>query len=114
MAVQIRGVQPLAWGTETITGTIVESTTRDVSTEEFVIEDEEGHIVGHITGFGEKTEYSIDIIPLSTFVTPPAPADVLTVGTEKMVILSISKKGQKKEVEKWSIKGVSHPGITLT
>lgn len=113
MAVTIRGVQPLAWGTETITGYIVNSSTRDASTEEFIIEDEEGHVVTQVVGFGEKTEYTFDVIPKAS-TSAPAKGSVLTVGSEKMVILTISRSRNKKDVEKWSIKGVAYPEITLS
>lgn len=113
MAATIRGVQPLAWGTETITGVVVDSSTRDASTEEFVIEDEDGQIITQIVGFGEKTEYTWEIIPKSSFTSPPDKGDIFTVGSEKSVILNISKKRVKKDVEKWTIKSVAYPGISL-
>lgn len=111
--VNIRGIQPLAWGTETITGFVTQSSSRDASTEEFTIKDEQGHIITQITGFGEKTEYTFEVIPKAA-ATLPAPGDVLTVGSEKMVVLTIGKKRTEGDVEKWSIKGVSYPNITLS
>lgn len=110
--VSIRGIQPLAWGTQTITGFVVNSTTRDVSTEEFEIKDEQGKIITHITGFGIKTEFTLEVIPKAA-TTPPTVAQVLQVGAEKMVIINISKKNVNEDVEKWSIKGVQHPDIAL-
>ena len=113
MAVNIRGVQPLAWGTEVVTGYITESSNRDASTEEFTIKDEEGHIVTQITGFGEKTEFSFEFIPKSSITTPPVPGDIFTVGDEKFVLLRTPKKRAQGDVEKWSFSGVSYPGISL-
>jgi hypothetical protein len=109
----IRGIQPLAWGVETLTGYVVAASTRDVSSEEFVIKDEEGDIITHISGFGVKTEFTIELIP-KTATVEPAIASVVTVGSEKFVLVTLSKKRMEGDVEKWSMKGVSHPGITLT
>lgn len=111
-AVTIRGVQPLAWGTSTITGYVVTGTTRDASTEEFTIKDEQGRVITEITGFGVKTEYTLEVIP-KTATAVPLPGDVLTIGTEKGVILSLSRKNAETDVEKWSIKMVAYPDITL-
>lgn len=112
--VSIRGIQPLAWGPETITGYVTESSQRDASTEEFTIKDEEGHVITQITGFGVKTEHTFEVIPKASVGTLPVPSDILTIGSEKMVILTIGKKRMQGDVEKWSIKGVSYPDIDLS
>lgn len=111
-AVNIRGIQPLAWGTETITGYVTNSSSRDVSTEEFVIKDEQGRIITQITGFGVKTEFTFEVIPKSA-ATIPVAGDIMTIGSEKCVILTLGRKRTDNDVEKWSIKGVSYPDIDL-
>lgn len=111
--VQIRGVQPLAWGTETIEGYVVEGTSRDASTEEFVVKDEQGRVITQITGFGKKTEYNLEVIPKSA-VTPPVASDIMSVGSEYFVIITINKKRTDGGVEKWAIKGVNYPDIDLS
>lgn len=113
MAATIRGVQPLSFGVETITGYVVASTTRDASTEEFIIKDEVGDVITQITGFGEKTEYNLDVIPKAAVGTP-GPGDILGVGDDLMVIITIQKKRMTGDAEKWTVKGVSYPGIDLT
>jgi hypothetical protein len=110
--INIKGVQPLAWGTETVAGYVTESSTRDVSTEEFTIKDEQGRIITQITGHGVKTEYTFEYIPKSATAVP-AMGDVLTAGAEKMVLLSLSRKRIQDGPEKWSIKAVAYPEITL-
>lgn len=113
-AIEIRGIQPLAWGTETVTGFVTTATTRDASTEEFTIKDEEGRIITQITGHGQKTEFTLEVIPKASVGTPPKPSQVLTVGSEKMVILNISKKRVQEDAEKWTVKGVQYPEIDLS
>ena len=114
MAANIRGIQPLAWGTQVITGYVNEGSTEDESTEELIIEDEAGDACTQITGFGMKADVTLDVIPKSTVTTPPAAGEIFTYGSKKITILTISKKRIKKDVEKWSIKGNRFPNITLT
>lgn len=111
----IRGVQPLSWGTEAITGFINESQTESESTDEMIIENEEGAVVTQITGFGRKSEVTLEIIPKQG-ATLPVPGDVLTYGvsSKKITILTIQKKRIKKDVEKWTVTGNRYPDITLT
>lgn len=112
MAAQVRGIQPLAFGTTTITGYVNDTTTTDSSTEELVIEDELGDIITQITGFGVKHDVTLEVIPKSS-VNPPAPADVFTYGSEKIVVINLSRKKAKKDVEKWTIKGMRYPAVSL-
>ncbi len=112
MSATIRGIQPLSFGTQTITGYVNDTTSEDQSTEELVIEDELGDIITQITGFGVKHDVTIEVIPKSS-VSSPAAADVFTYGASKIVIITISKKRVKKDVEKWTIKGMRYPGINL-
>jgi hypothetical protein len=112
MSANIRGIQPLAWGTETLTGYVVGQTTRDVSSEEQIIKDEEGNIITHISNFGVKTEFTLELIP-KTATAVPAIASVITVGAEKFVLMTLSRKRMEGDVEKWTMKGVQHPNITL-
>ncbi|HEX8310616.1 MAG TPA: hypothetical protein VF614_04805 [Chthoniobacteraceae bacterium] len=118
MALNTRGIQPLAWGTTVTTGYVTETQGEDDSTEELIIDDEAGDVATHITGFGLKTDVNLDVIPKSTITTPPVAGDIFSYGptgsVKKCVIITISKKRVKKDVEKWSIKGVRHPNITLT
>lgn len=111
---QIRGIQPLAWGTQTISGYVNESSTEDETTGQFLIEDEVGDVCTEITGFGMKADVTLEVIPKDTVTSPPVASDIFTYGSKKITILSISKKRVKKDVEKWTIKGNRFPNVALT
>lgn len=117
MSLQIRGIQPLAWGTVVTTGYVTESTSEDESTQEAFITDEVADEVTQITGFGVKTDTTLEVIPKSGTVAPVV-SDVFTYGTspdtKSITIITISKKRVNKDVEKWSIKGNAFPNIDLT
>lgn len=113
MAATIRGIQPLKFGSTAITGYVNESATDDVTSDELTIEDEIGDIITQIAGFGEKSDVTIEVIPLSA-ATEPAQGAIFTYGTKKIVVLGVSKKEVKKDVVKWTIKGMRYPGVTLT
>jgi hypothetical protein len=110
----IRGIQPLSWGTIVTTGYVTESTSETEKTEEATIVNESGDVVTQIVGFGKMTDVTLEVIPKNDVGTPPAPGDVFTYGTRKIVILSIDKKTTSRDVEKWSIKGNRYPDISLT
>lgn len=108
----IRGIQPLAWGTEVISGYVNESQTESDSTEQMTIENEAGAVVTSITGFGRKTDVTLEVIPKQS-ATPPVPGDVLTYGSKKIEVITIDRKRVKKDVEKWTIKGVRYPDVSI-
>ena len=116
MAVTIRGIVPLNWGTDTCSGYVVETTSDDGTTGESLIENEVGDPITQITGFGIKNEVTLDVIPKSSITTPPVAGDVLAYGAtpKSMTILSIGKKRTNKGVEKWTIKGNYFPNISLS
>jgi hypothetical protein len=108
----IRGIQPLSFGATVTTGFVTESTTDDDSTDEILIEDEVGNIVTQITDVGVKGDITLEVMPKQG-TSPPLVGDVLTYGSQKVVIISISKKRVKKDAQKWTIKGTRYPLITL-
>lgn len=111
MALKIRGIQPLNWGTQKATGYVTESTGADMTGTDAQIEDEDGEFITDISGIGIKEDLQIDVIPLSTIDpdTMARPGDTFTYGTapdeESMIIRSRSRKRVKKDVEKWTFKG---------
>ncbi len=111
MAASIKGVQPLKFGTTTTTGYVVETSTEDLSTQELLIEDEGGDVITQISGWGNKNEATVEVIPKSS-VTRPALAALITIGGISLNILALSVKNVKKDVEKWTIKGTIYPGVT--
>lgn len=112
MAATIRGIQPLSFGATVTTGFVTESTTDDDSTEEILIENEIGDIVTQITNIGVKGEITLEVMPKQG-TSPPTVGDILTYGSQKVVIITISKKRVKKDAEKWTIKGTRYPLISL-
>lgn len=115
MAATQRGITLLKFGTTAVAGYIVEN--RDISKEgeHLEIEDEEGHIVTDISGFGIRHKKSVKFIPKAEGASLPAIGDVLDIGDdEKMVVLSAKKANVRKDVERWDIEGYEHPGISLT
>jgi hypothetical protein len=111
MAANILGVQPLKFGTTTMTGFVVETYGEDQETAELVIEDEGGNIVTQITDFAVKSAVTLEVIP-KTAMTRPAIASLFNYGDQALNILNLSIKRMKKDVEKWTIKGNVYPGVT--
>lgn len=99
------GKEPLIHGERTIMGYVVEAHTEDVTAEDVVINDERNDPIIHIVSGGMR-EYSFDVIPLKSVEAINAkPGDRLKFGEIDFVLVSISKKGSNKDVEKWTIKG---------
>lgn len=111
MAATILGIQPLKFGTTTMTGHVVESFGEDESTQELVIEDEGGDIITQIGNFGVKSDVTLEVIPKSS-ATRPTIFSLFAYGDKSMNILALSIKRMKKDVEKWTLKGTVYPGVT--
>lgn len=118
MALNIRGVQPLAWGTIVTTGYLTESINDDQKTDEVLVIDEGGDPAIQITGFGIKNDVTLEVIPKAAVGDAPVAGDVFAYGAGDdivyIVILNITKKKMNKDVEKWTIKGDFFPNIDLT
>jgi len=119
MALNIRGIQPIAWGTITTTGFLTESINASDKTDEKIIDGDDGDQAIQITGFGLKTDVTLEVIPKSSVDAPPVCGDVFGYGPTGddqilITIISIDRKKMNKDVEKWSIKGNFMPTITLT
>lgn len=117
MALNIRGIQPLSWGTVSTTGFITESINESTKTDETLVVDEGGDPVIQITGFGVKTDVTLEVIPKATGATLPVVGDVLTYGPDpgtSIVVITIDVKRVSKDVQKWSIKGDYFPTIDLS
>lgn len=111
----IRGPKlPLAWSTVAITGYVNEKTDEDIKVDAVELEDETSQVVTEVTGLRLKTDFSIEVWPLSTVSSPPVVTDIFTWGSgggaKKMSIRSIKKsraKGNKQEM--WTLSGVFLP-----
>ena len=109
-----RGIVPLSFGTTTITGYVVETTSINHSGETATIQDEDGDYVAETSGFGLKAEVSLDVIPKST-ATAPAVGDIFTYDSDqKIVISAVDIKKGNKDYQKWSLKGTRYPGVPLS
>lgn len=108
----IRGIQPLSFGTVVTTGFVTESMGEDDSGGQVLIEDEGGDFCTEITGFGLKTDVTLEVIPKST-ATKPAQGEIFTYGAKKITVLGVNAKRVKKDVEKWTIKGDRLPNVSL-
>ena len=111
MPATILGVQPLSFGTTTTTGYVVDSSTEEHSSQELVIEDENGDVVTQILAWGEKNEVTVEVIP-KTATARPDIGDLITIGGIALNILALSVKKAKKDVQKWTIKGTVYPAVT--
>lgn len=111
MAALIKGIQPLKFGTTTTTGYVVETYTGDETTQELLIEDEGGDVITQISGFGNKDDIVVEVIPKTAAVRPTM-GQLLTIGGTALNVLGVQRKQMKKDVEKWTIKGTVYPGVT--
>ncbi len=107
MAARILGIQPLKFGTTTISGYVVETITETETGGEVLIEDEGGNYVSVIGQFARKTEVSIEVIPKTGTTTPPEVGDTFAYGSKEITMLqSVETKEVNKDVTKWILKGL--------
>ncbi len=113
-AYKLRGTkQPISFGVETLTGYIVDATEDTIEGEELEVEDENGDVVAHFSGFGIRYKRTASVIPL-TGTTAPTPGDTFTIGTNfSFIVKSVKKARARKDVEKWDLEGTSYPNISL-
>ncbi len=114
-AYKLRGTkQPINFGVETLTGYIIDATEDTIEGEELEVEDENGDVVAHFSGFGIRYKRTASVIPLSG-TTAPAPGDSFTIGTSfSFIVKSIKKSRAKKDVEKWDLDGTYYANVPLT
>lgn len=112
------GIALKKFGTDTVTGWIVNEITEDTSGEDTEVPDEDGDVVTHINSYGIKTVVTFDLIPKSATAIPEI-GDTFTYtsgahGAQKITVLSVGNKQVIKGVLKLSITGNRYPDITLT
>lgn len=119
MSTKYRGQKiPVNFGTQTITGYIVDSSENSKEGEETELADETGDIVGHISGYGVKYSRSVSLIPVlaegAAAPSAPEPGDTFTMGDDfKMIVKSVKISRAKKDVEKWEISGTAYPNVDM-
>ena len=108
-AYKLRGTkQPIAFGVEKLEGYIVDATEDTVEGQELEVENEDGNVVAHFSGFGIKYNRTASVIPLSD-ASAPSPGDSFKIGEKfEFIVKSVKKSRARKDVEKWDCPA---PGI---
>ena len=111
---KLRGTkQPISFGVEKLDGFIVDATEETIEGEELEVENEEGDVVAHISGFGIRYKRTASVIPL-VGATAPNPGDVFKIGEDfAFIVKSIKKARAKKDIEKWDLDGTWYPEIPI-
>lgn len=101
-AYKLRGTkQPIAFGVEKLEGYIVDATEDTVEGQELEVENEDGNVVAHFSGFGIKYNRTASVIPLSD-ASAPSPGDSFKIGEKfEFIVKSVKKSRARKDVEKW-------------
>ena len=90
-AYKLRGTkQPIAFGVEKLEGYIVDATEDTVEGQELEMENEDGNVVAHFSGFGIKYNRTASVIPLSD-----------------------ASARARKDVEKWDLSGTYYPEVPM-
>ena len=113
-AYKLRGTkQPIAFGVEKLEGYIVDATEDTVEGQELEVENEDGNVVAHFSGFGIRYKRTASLIPLKG-AEAPVPGDSFKIGEKfEFIVKSVKKSSAKKDVEKWSIEGTYYPEVPM-
>lgn len=113
-AYKLRGTkQPISFGVEKLEGYIVDATEETVEGEELEVENEDGEVVAHFSGFGIRYKRTASVIPLVDTVAP-SPGESFTIGEDfSFIIKSVKKARAKKDVEKWNLEGTWYPQVPM-
>ena len=105
--------QPISFGVEKLEGFIVDATEETIEGEELEVENEEGDIVVHISGFGIRYKRTASVIPL-VGAKSPIPGDEFKIGEDfSFIVKSVKKARAKKDIEKWDLEGTYYPEIPM-
>ena len=94
-AYKLRGTkQPIAFGVEKLEGYIVDATEDTVEGQELEVENEDGNVVAHFSGF--------------------SPGDSFKIGEKfEFIVKSVKKSRARKDVEKWDLSGTYYPEVPM-
>ena len=111
---KLRGTkQPISFGVEKLTGYIVDATEETVEGQELEVENEDGNVVAHFSGFGIKYNRTASVIPLSD-ASAPSPGDSFKIGEKfEFIVKSVKKSRARKDVEKWDLSGTYYPEVPM-
>ena len=105
--------QPISFGVEKLEGYIIDTTEDSIEGEELEVENEDGNVVGHFSGFGIKYNRTASLIPL-TGAKPPNPGDSFKIGEDfEFIVKSIKKSRARKDIEKWDLSGTYYPEVPM-
>ena len=105
--------QPIAFGVEKLEGYIVDATEDTVEGQELEVENEDGNVVAHFSGFGIKYNRTASVIPLSD-ASAPSPGDSFKIGEKfEFIVKSVKKSRARKDVEKWDLSGTYYPEVPM-
>ena len=77
------------------------------------MENEDGNVVAHFSGFGIRYKRTASLIPLKG-AEAPVPGDSFKIGENfEFIVKSVKKSSAKKDVEKWSIEGTYYPEVPM-
>ncbi len=105
--------QPIAFGVEKLEGYIIDTTEDSIEGEELEVENEEGNVVAHFSGFGIKYNRSASVIPLSS-AKAPVPGDSFKISNDfEFIVKSVKKSRARKDIEKWDLSGTYYPEVPM-
>lgn len=113
-AYKLRGTkQPISFGVEKLEGFIVDATEETVEGEELEVEDENGDVVAHFSGYGIRYKRTASVIPL-VGADVPSPGDTFKIGDSfQFIVKSIKKSRTRKDIEKWDLDGTYYPNVSM-
>lgn len=111
---KLRGTkQPLSFGVQSLDGYIVDAQEETIEGEETEIEDEQGDVVAHYSGYGIRYKRTAKVIPLMN-AEAPEPGEVFTIGEDfSLIVKTVKKTYARKDVERWDIEGSFYPNVPL-
>ena len=112
MSATIRGIQIKFWGTNTLTGYIVAEEELVDNGGYFPIEDEVGNFVTDVASFGQSTEVTLNVIPISTVSKPISGAVFTCPDGTKIIIRSLQTMRSRKNPEMWKVSGINYTFVT--
>ena len=111
MATTTRGTAILKFGTYTLATYVVGDGDISQSGQKFVLDDESGQNITHISNFGLEGVVTLTLVPLAA-ATLPAVDTVVSYNGQAGVVQASSKSSSKRQPETWKLTIDFIPGIT--
>lgn len=107
-----RGVAILKFGTYTVSGHIVNEATVSRSGQKFVLDNESGQNVTHVSNFGLEGTMALTFVPLAATTQVPDIDGVITYNGQSGVIENVEDITVKRQPRTWRLTCTFIPGIT--